>query len=268
MKWARVPTAIGILLLVGSAYCWYWLYSHGGFSTRQVEIPIRLAEGSSVSVSFIVREEAEHYILIDYPNADVRRFLSTADLPITGKATLISRGGVVAQADLPTGHGSGWKGHSAMVLLDAPTKRGEYTLLLRIDRIPPDLALSEAKIRVGTDSLYAMRYPPIEFLAVLSLVLALFCICHPIRRQAGGLKRPYFFIVITSAAMIILGYAAMRLLPEGDFFSNVSLWTHVISKALVVVGALALVISLASWFVASVISYFRSRHPQSAARTE
>jgi hypothetical protein len=57
------------------------------------------------------------------------------------------------------GHGRSDRDGSAMVLFTGPTEpRNDYSLSLEIDRIPPDLAQSQAVVKVGLVSDYYLFF--------------------------------------------------------------------------------------------------------------
>src|SRR5579884_3855628 len=180
-------TLIGILLLAGAAYCWQWLYSRGAFSRAPIEIPIHLTEGASVPTRFVGAEN-DHHIEIECP-ADASNHVRRNLERITGNASLSSGGVVLAHATLPVRHGTYANGRHAIILFTVPTKpRAEYELFLDMTEIPADLATSQGRLKVELDPHYNLIFPQIEFIGVLLVVLALFCLLPAIRRQAQRLS--------------------------------------------------------------------------------
>src|SRR6266566_897331 len=206
MAWTSMRslfTAIGILLLICSSYCWYWLHNHGGFGAAPTEIPVRLEEDSSVSVPFSVRERGEHYVELQYPKSRGSAIHTQLDA-IAGKATLTCDGRLIAHVNLPVGHQSS----DSMVLFELPLEpHRDYRLALEVAHLPDALKETRPTIKVWTDPHYNLIFPQIGLLGVLLGVLAPFCLFSGIRRQAWHLKWPFLILVATSAGILALGYA-------------------------------------------------------------
>ncbi len=246
-------TVLALLLLAGAVYCFYWLYGHGAFGTSPIEIPVHLDEGSRLSTSFYVSEKGQHYIELQYPKVatyDIDRELDA----IAGKATLTSHGGFIARANLPVGH----RGFYSMVLFTLSMEpHREYHLSLDVARLPSALKQARPTIKVWVDPHYNLIFPQIELLGVLLVVLALFCLVPGIRLKAGHLKFPFLILLATSLAITGLGYAGLMLIRPSSFAGW--RWSMVqVCFLFVVLGPVAFILSLVSWFAASVIGYFRS----------
>lgn len=259
---SKLCISLGLLLLAAAAYTLYWVQSRGAFGTSPIEIPVHLDEHSSLSVSFSVFEKGDHYIEMQYPRAatyDVRRQLDA----ITGKATVTSRGGRVAEANLPVGRQTGNQRFGAMVLFAlAMEPHKDYRFLLEVAHLPPALKQARPTIKVYMDPHYNLIFPQIELLGVLLVVVALLCLLSGIRRQAWHLKTPFLIMLVASLGTSILGYVGLILIRPGPFAGW--RWTIVqICFLLIVIGPVAFVLSIVSWFVASFIAYFRSRSPKS-----
>jgi len=255
----KLPTALGILLLVASAYCWYWLYSRGAYGAAPLEIPIQLKAGASVTTRFSVRERGDHEIIIQYP-MKVHSWLSRDVTEFSGKARLTS-GTSVVEANLPVHHLISYDDKHGMILFTIPTKPlKEYVLSLQIDRIPPTLAQSDsqASVRVALDNNYYLIFGPIETFALVLLALALLCIFPAIRRQAWRLRRRFLMMVVASTGVIVLGCVGL-VLPLSGLLRTWSQWIMGISFTLVRIGPTVVLVSIATWFVASLVAYLRSQ---------
>jgi hypothetical protein len=256
--------AIGILLLVGCAYAWYWIYSRGAFKDQAVEAPITLQQGAPTNVRFFVAEKGDHNVEIDYPS-DASRDVGRSLARLSGRATLMRAGEIIAQVPLPSGSLTGSKGHSAMALFTISTEPSDqYSLSLDIHQIPQDLAGSRAIVRVYRHWGYGFIFLELEWLAMVSLLAGMFCIFPAIRVQALLASRMYPRFLIRSLAATVLGYAGLMLpqLVPGRLDST-SGWTRSsmvrgISFALMTLGSIAVLICLVSWLVVSVLGYFRT----------
>ncbi len=258
IKRMKPPTVIGILLVVASAYCWYWLHSRGAFNQNPIEIPIHVTEDAPATVSFVGTERGDHYVELEYPadaSNDVRHDLER----ITGNASLSSHGVVLAQVVLPVKHGTYANGRHAIILFTVPTKpRDEYQLSLNLAQIPAGLLTPQGHVKVEADPHYNLIFPQIEVLSVLLIVLALFCFLPGIRRQAGQFKQAFAIVVIGSCVISALGYVGLILLRRSPLPPREWSILH-ISFPVVVVGAVMFAASILCWFVASLVAYIRWR---------
>jgi hypothetical protein len=262
-RYVKSWTVVALLLFASALYCLYWMQSRGAFSRAPIKIPIQLTEGASASVRFVGVEKGDHYVEIEYPadaSKDVRYDLER----IVGNVSLSSHGMVVARAILPMRHGTYANGRHAMILFTVPTKpRTEYVLSLEITRIPADLAGSQGDVKVELDPHYNLIFPQTELLGVLLVVLGLFCLVPGIRLKAGHLKFPFLILLATSLAITGLGYAGLMLISPSSFAGW--RWSMVqVCFLFVMLGPVAFVLSLVSWFAASVIRYFRSYRARSS----
>jgi hypothetical protein len=258
-RYVKSWTALALLLFAGAVYCFSWLYTRGAFGRSPIEIPVRLEEGRSLSVTFSVRERGEHYVELQYPKArahDIDRELNA----VAGKATLTSDGRPVARVNLPVGH----PGIYSPVLFALPMEpHRDYRLSLEFAHVPPALKDVQPVIKVWMDPHYNLIFPQLELLGALLVVLTLFCLLPGIRHQAWRLRRPFLIALIASAGMFVVGWAGLILLGPSSFVGLK--WSLVLASFLFIwIGPAAFLLFLFSWFVASIIAYFRSHRAQSS----
>ena len=206
---------------------------------------------------FTVHESGEHEIVIAYPR-NVSDRLDNELHEIRGIAVLTGD-----KRRVDTGIPSGrqvWEAAGEFGIFSLPLKRGrEYTLLLQISQIPEDLARSLGTLRVRQDRNNSLSFfLPLNSALVLSL-LSLLSV-PPIWRKAWERKRPFLLIVVVATAMTIVGLVGFRII------SNSGLTDFIIRGSFVCtgIGPLVLILSLASWVLFSVISFFKHIRPPKA----
>ena len=177
----KFSAAVAALFLIVALCCLHWLYSRGAFGTAPDEHLVNLKAGSSINVPLSVANRGDHDVEIGYSrNAsdDVSQDLTR----IFGKATLRSGGFLVAQVELPVLHTRSDRDGSAMVLFTGPMEpRNHYELSLQIDRIPPDLARSQAVVKTELEHLYPLIFMQVELEMVGLLLIASLCLFLSIR---------------------------------------------------------------------------------------
>jgi hypothetical protein len=72
----KTRTVTAALFWVAAIFLCYWFYSRGGFSPKTVEFPVRLQDGTVVSLPFSVRERGDHDVEIQYLQGSFERLLS------------------------------------------------------------------------------------------------------------------------------------------------------------------------------------------------
>jgi hypothetical protein len=182
--------AMAVLFVIAAWCCLQWAYSRGAFTSATVERPIHLESGSSATVHFSVPHRGDRDIAIWYPRnatGDVGKDVCQ----IAGKMTLRTDGSLVEQKALPVDHGRGTRESAAMVLSAGPMEPGnDYSLLLEIDHMSPDLARSQAVLRVELVRDYYLFFLQLEFASALLLAGAFLSALLSLRwwRVAGRIK--------------------------------------------------------------------------------
>lgn len=188
---AKFSALVAALFLIAAWYCLHWAYNRGAFTNVPVERPIRLESGSSTTVQFSVPHWGDRDIEIWYPrnaSGDVSKDVGQ----IFGKMTLHTDRSLVEQKALPVDHGRSDRDGSAMVISTGPMRPGnDYSLLLEIDRMPPDLARSQAVLKVELVSDYYLAFFSVEVVSALLLLAASSCAFLSVRwwrtiARAGG----------------------------------------------------------------------------------
>jgi hypothetical protein len=169
---------IAVLLFAAALYCWHWNYGRGAFWAKPVGIPIRIGGESSIKIPFSVSERGHHDVELQYLNEasdDLERDL----YGLTGRATLLSGGTVLLETDLPVYHRR-YDGHSiALVLFSFETEPAkQYTLLLKINRIPPGLERAQATVKIEIDPHYYVLF---GIVLLVSLLMTIAGVLYAIR---------------------------------------------------------------------------------------
>lgn len=171
----RFSALVAALLLIAAWSCLHWAYSRGAFTNVPVERPIRLESGSATTVHFSVPHWGDRDIEIWYPR-NASDDVSKNVCRIFGKMTLRTDGSLVEQKALPVDHSRSDRDGAAMVISTGPmAPRNDYSLLLEIDRMPPDLARSQAVVKVEPVPDYYLVFFQLEVVSALLLLAALSC---------------------------------------------------------------------------------------------
>jgi hypothetical protein len=171
----QVRLVAAALLFTGGLGCFYWMYTHGGFYARNIEIPVKLVQGQSMTIRFSGRAAGDHYILLAYRKGIVDRQGKMLEA-IKGKAVLSSDGTFVARANLPVYDQTSSTEFHAMVLFTVATERSkQYALWLEITQLPALLASAQAAIRVKLDPHYILILWQVGLGGLLMSLAAIAC---------------------------------------------------------------------------------------------
>jgi hypothetical protein len=156
--------------------CLWWLHSVGGcFGVDPVERAASLRNEALVEVRFSPSAKGEQSIGIWYPrnaSSDVSNDLNK----LFGRANLLVGGNPVAEILLPTYHTSCDHDGCGMILFTGPmTSRSDYSLSLKIDRMPQALEQFQAVVKIELTPEYHSLFFTIECLAAVLILAAFSC---------------------------------------------------------------------------------------------
>ncbi|HZR78531.1 MAG TPA: hypothetical protein VFA58_04945 [Chthoniobacterales bacterium] len=140
------------ILFLASVYLWYRADVRRKQQPTDIEVPIRLSDGSALDIPLSIPPERACEARIQYPRPAARDIWKDLH-ELKGVATLTRKGKVLAQAAMPTHAISGYMDFAGTTLFRFHSGAGDqkYVLSLRLSYVPADLHNIEGKVKIQDD---------------------------------------------------------------------------------------------------------------------
>ena len=169
----KVLSWIALILLAGSAYCWYRAKVVHDQSPLNIEIPIHLADGSAQTITFAIPWKRPCETAIQYPKStsvDVVKALHA----LAGEVVLTSNGTDVAKATMPTHTISAAGSVIGTILFRFQAERDRcYLISVKVNYVPTELQNLQGTLKIQDDFFH---YKDVIGLTILSEVLGVVAI--------------------------------------------------------------------------------------------
>ena len=169
----KLLTWLALLLLAGSAYCWFRARARHDQAPVDVEVPLHLADGANLNVPLSIPGDRNCEAQIQYPklaSTDVWKDLQE----LKGTASLSKDGKMIAESAMPTEAMSGDRSHVGIMLFRFKSaNEGQYSLSLKVDHVPVGLTNVEGRVKIQNDF---RRYKDVIGLTILSETLGVLAI--------------------------------------------------------------------------------------------